>query len=118
MSVVGGSALHNSSVSAIPRLWWASSAWRQRICAFQAYAIDGKQRRNSIGTRLNCLQALTLYLQKTCILPLLHSLLDELQGLLQILPVNSILDLIVAAEKHRVIDRYHGEELPVSPIGS
>lgn len=86
----------------------------------QATVSEARVLTDEVGTEwaqvLNCVQ--TTYLQEPCILALLHSFLNQLQGLLQILPVNGILDLVVAAEKNRVVDGRHCEELPLGRIVS
>lgn len=48
-------------------------------------------------------------LQKLRVFALLDALLDELQRLLHVLRVNGILNLVIAAKKHRVIARAHLE---------
>lgn len=51
------------------------------------------------------------HLQKTCVFTFLYALLDQLQGLFQILPVNGILDLVVAPEEHGVVGGRHSDGL-------
>lgn len=47
------------------------------------------------------------YLQKLGVFAFLDTLLNKLQCLLHVLRVNGILNLVVAAQKHRVIARAH-----------
>lgn len=51
------------------------------------------------------------HLQKSCVFAFLYALLDQLQGLFQILPVNGILNLVVAPEEHGVVRGRHCDEL-------
>lgn len=55
--------------------------------------------------------------EETRILALFDALLNELHGLLQILPVNRILDLVVAAVKHRILPRRHDGDFRLSQTG-
>ena len=58
-------------------------------------------------SRLNRVAIRSTYFQEPCVLAFLHALFDQLKRLLQILPVNRILDLVVPTQKDWVIGRRH-----------
>lgn len=57
------------------------------------------------------------YLQKEGILPLLHPLLNQIQSLFQVLPVNGILDLLVPTLEHGIFGGHGGDnELSLTKV--
>jgi hypothetical protein len=49
------------------------------------------------------------YLEKSRVLSFFHAFLDELQSLLQVLPINGVLDLLVPPMEHGVVGGRHSE---------
>lgn len=62
-------------------------------------------------SRLNRVEIRSTYFQEPCVLAFLHALFDQLKRLLQILPVNRILDLVVPTQENWVIGRRHFKTL-------
>lgn len=57
------------------------------------------------------------YLQKDSILPLLHPLVNQIQSLFQVLPVNGILDLLVPTLEHGIFGSHGGDnELSLTKV--
>lgn len=56
------------------------------------------------------------YIEESCVFPFFHALFNQLQGLLQVLAVNGILDLLVAPVEYGVTGGHGGEEGTAIPI--